>query len=339
MRRSAAVIDAPHRLLCRLDEYFHLSVVACPNDLSVVLAGAGATGNNDLGEVLLLRPDPEAEEPDQIAVLAKQSTAVDAVFSPDGAQVTVGYADVGGGGDSPGTYGLDGVLRHRFAVGGVPEEEDDDRDGDLDFDDLDFDRLARSGDGRWLASGSPVAKAVNVADSVTGRVLLTVPDASGPVALDHTGRRLAYARPDGRVSVREVTPGAALSTWETGLPAVHALAFSPDGGGLVAAGGDRPTACLFTADGERTDVKVADPALTIDATLPWAALYTRACWTSRGPVVFTADDYLAVLFDATNGHVLGTGSDQIVASFTPDGRVFIASGPDGIRAWSFDSLA
>ncbi|SEF56766.1 hypothetical protein SAMN05444920_10189 [Nonomuraea solani] len=324
--------DAPHRLLCRLDEYFHVSVVACPNDLSVVLAGAGATGNNDLGEVLLLRPDPDAEEPDQIAVLARQATAVDAVFSPDGTRVTIGYADVGGGGDGPGTYGLDGVLRHGFAIG-----EELAADGGWDGD-IAFDRLAQSGDGRWLAGGSAVVGAVTVADSATGRTLLTMPDATGPVALDHTGGRLAYARPDGRISVRETHSGAALSTWDTGLPAVHALAFSPDGSGLVAAGGDRPTACLFTADGDRTDVMVADPALTIDATLPWTAISTRACWTGRGPAVFTADDYQAVLFDATDGRVLWTGSDQTVASFTPDGRVFIASGSDGISAWLLAAL-
>ncbi|MFD1544560.1 WD40 repeat domain-containing protein [Nonomuraea guangzhouensis] len=325
--------DAPHRLLCRLDEYFHVSVVACPNDLSVVLAGAGATSNNDLGEVLLLRPDPDAEEPNQIAVLAEQSTAVDAVFSPDGARVTVGYTDIGGGSDGPGTYGLDGVLRHSFAIG-----EEFEADGDWEGD-IAFDRLAQSGDGQLLAGGSLVVNAVTVADSATGRILLTMPDATGPAALDHTGGRLAYARPDGRVSVREMISGAALSTWDTGLPAVHALAFSPDGAGLVAAGGDRPTACLFTADGDRTDVMVADPALTIDATLPWTAISTRACWTSRGPAVFTADDYLAVLFDATNGRVLWTGSDQTVASFTPNGRIFVASSSDGISAWFLDALA
>ncbi|MER6141782.1 hypothetical protein ABT174_17190 [Streptomyces sparsogenes] len=301
--------------------------------MSVVLAGAGATGNSDLGEVLLLRPDPDANEPNQIAVLAKQSTAVDAVFSPDGARVTLGYADIGGGDAGPLTYGLDGALHNGFAIG---EEfaEDDDWEGEVGFV-----RVAQSGDGRLLAGGSPCAKTVAVADSATGRVLLTMPDATGPAALDHTGRRLAYARPDGRVSVREMTPEAALSTWDTGLPAVHALAFSPDGAGLLAAGGDHPTACLFTADGDRTEVTVADPALTIDTTLPWTAISTRACWTSRGPAVFTADDYLAVLFDATNGRVRWTGSDPTVASFTPDGRVFIASGSDGISAWFLDALA
>ncbi|MBA8952770.1 hypothetical protein HNR61_004416 [Actinomadura namibiensis] len=324
--------NAPHRLLCRLDEYFHVSVVACPNDLSVVLAGAGATGNGDLGDVLLLSPDPDAEEPSGIAVLAEQSTAVDAVFSPDGARVTIGYADVGEGRGGPVTYGLDGAPRHGFAIGGEPHE-DDGGGGEVDFV-----RLAQSGDGRLLVGGSPGAQAVAVADSATGRVLLTVPDGAGPVALDHTGRRLAYARPDGRVSVRETTSGAALSTWDTGLPAVHALAFSPDGTGLVAAGGDRPTACLFTADGDRTDVVVADATLTIDATLPWTAITTRACWTGRGPAVFTADDHLAVLFDATDGRVLWTGPEQTVASFTPDGRAFVASGSDGITAWSLDAL-
>src|SRR5215472_16748391 len=36
---------ATHRRLCQLGEYFYVSVAACPDDLSLVLAGSGATAN------------------------------------------------------------------------------------------------------------------------------------------------------------------------------------------------------------------------------------------------------------------------------------------------------
>ncbi|SOD67292.1 hypothetical protein SAMN06297387_1303 [Streptomyces zhaozhouensis] len=337
MSASSRDPRSPHRLLCRLDDEFHATAVACPDGLGVVLAAAGATGNNDLGEVLLLAPDPdpEPEEPTRLVTLTEQSMAVDAVFSPDGARVTVGFADLGGGGDGPVTYGRDGVRRSGFAIdGGDADAEPPDAE-------IDFVRLGQSGDGRLLAGGSPVAGTAVVAEAATGRVLLTMDGVSGPVALDHTGRRLAHARPDGAVSVRELGGEAGAVTWDTGLSAVHALAFSPDGTGLLAAGGDRPTACLFTAGGERATVQVADPAFGVDASLPWAALASRACWPRAGrgrPVVFLADDESAVLFDGMDGTILWTGAEQTVASFTPRGGTFVATGPEGVTAWSLEAL-
>lgn len=337
---------ATHRQLCQLGEYFFVSVAACPNDLSLLLAGSGATGNSDLGDVMLFRPATTTKTVDSRGdtgaglMLASQVTAVDAVFSPDGSQVTVGFADFGGEVEGPAVYGDDGGLRY-----GVDLDGDGSAADEFDDHDMDFIRVGQSGDGRLIAVGSPGARAVAVAEAATGEVLLNVSGAIGPVALDGTGRLLAYARPAGRVAIQDLPSGELLSTCDTGLNTVNALAFSPDARGLVAAGGDLPTACLITLEEGRvtgtSQVTVADPELALDATSPFAGFVARACWADRGPQVFVADDYLAVLFDGSTGAVRWTSTaGQVTASFTPDGNVLVASGPAGvIEAWFLDSLA
>ncbi|MEV0401593.1 hypothetical protein [Actinoallomurus sp. NPDC050550] len=333
---------ATHRTLCRVGEYFCVSAVACPNDLTMLLAGSGVTGNNDLGEVLLLRPDPDidtnpASDPETdllVASPAEQATAVDALFSSDGSQVTVGFADLGGG-VGPVVYGVDGRRRYHLDL---------DTGGDA-ADEIGFGRVGQSGDGRLIAGGSTETQAVLVAEAATGEVLLRADGGTGPVALDHTGRLVAYACPSGQVAVRDVSSGESLFTGKSGLTTINALAFSPDASRLVAAGDDHPTACLLALDRggptSTSQVTVADPALTIDSTTPVASYAAKASWTDRGPLVFVADDERAVLFDASSGRVRwGAAAALVTASFTPDGRVLVASGLDGvINAWFLDSLA
>ncbi|MCP2343226.1 WD40 repeat domain-containing protein [Actinomadura rupiterrae] len=321
-----------HRTLCRLGEYFNVSAAACPNGLDVVLAGSGATGNNDLGQVLLLRPGLEASDPERellVATLATDATAVDAMFSPDGSQVAVGFADLGEG-VGPVVYGVDGALRYALdldAAGAVS-------------DDISFGRVAQSADGRLVACGGTETGSVLVAEASSARTVLRAEGGTGAVALDAVGRLLAYAFPEGKVAVRDVGSGELLSMWETGLSSVNALAFAPDASGLVAAGDDRPTACVMDVEQGRVTggslVPVADPALAMDASTPVATYSAKASWTDRGPLVFVADDDLAVLFDAADGGIRWTSTAGLVAgSFTPDGRALITSGMgDGaIEAW------
>ena len=112
----------------------------------------------------------------------------------------------------------------------------------------------------------------------------------------------------------------------------------------MAAGGDRPAACLLTLDRGRpqdlSTVTVTDPELTINATWPFAYSAARACWTGREPQVFASDDDLAVLFNGSTGQVRWTSRAGLVTgSFTPDGRTFIASADPGvINAWFLGSL-
>lgn len=97
---------ATHRRLCQLGEYFPVSVAACPDDLSLVLAAAGATSNSDLGYVTLMRPatetgttdpvDDEAENGLLAATLVEQAEAIDGQFSPDGSQVILGLPTLAG---------------------------------------------------------------------------------------------------------------------------------------------------------------------------------------------------------------------------------------------------
>ncbi|MFC4907731.1 WD40 repeat domain-containing protein [Actinomadura gamaensis] len=321
-----------HRTLCRLGEYFYVSAVACPDDLGVVLAGSGATGNNDLGQVLLLRPGPDAPDPESdllIATLATDATAVDAMFGPDGSQVAVGFADLGEG-VGPVVYGADGALRYALDLDAAGEVADD----------IGFGRVGHSADGRLLACGNTETGSVLVAEASTGDAVLRAEGAAGAVALDDAGELLAHACPEGRVALRDVGSGALLSTWETGLTSVNTLAFAPGASGLVAAGDDRPTACVMTVRAGKVTgaslVPVADSALTMDATAPVATYSAKASWTERGPLVFVADDELAVLFDASDGRIRWTSTaGPVAASFTPDGRTLVTSGmSDGVvEAW------
>lgn len=333
---------AAWRRLAAFGDYFYPSVVAGPDNLGVLLVGEGATGNNDLGQVLLLGPTDHGtgtgEVPDDpldravVARLAEQVTAVDGLFGPG--YVAVGFADLGGYDQvGPTVYGEDGRERYRVGVGSGESS-----------DGMDCTRLGRSTDGRLIAASVPDAQAAVVFDAATGAVLLRTGEVVGPVALDPTGELLASAGPLGTVTVHEVTTGMALSTWDSGLAAVNALAFAPDARGLLAAGGNEPTACLLDlACGRVTGavrVRAADPSLAVDALSPFAGFAARASWTRYGPRVFVADDERAVLFDGADGRIRWTSdAGQVVGSFTPDGRTLLASGTGGtIDAWFIDSL-
>lgn len=326
---------ATYRPLSRADPNFYVSAVACPNSLDVLLAGSGATGNNDLGQLRLFRPvrDRESEDDLLIATLAEDETAVDAVFSPDGSQVTVGFADLGCG-VGPVVYGVDGRKRHAFNT----EVER--------YDDFTCGRIAQSADGRLIAGSDIQVGTALVAEAATGTVLLRIDDAFGPVALNGNGRLLVYSRGSGRVAVRDVSSGELLSTLDTGMTTLNALAVAPDSSGVLAVGDDRPTACLMSMEqGRLTGASCEwanDPKLRMDSTTPSASHLARASWTFRGGAqAFAADDDSAVLFEAASGRVRWASDAGLTAgSFTADGRVFVASGiEDGVvDAWFLGSL-
>ncbi|WP_026411277.1 WD40 repeat domain-containing protein [Actinomadura oligospora] len=324
---------ATHRPLSRARD-FVISAVACPNDLSVLLIASGATGNNDLGRVQLFRPDPGGAHEDEllIATLEEDDTAVEAVFSPDGSRVTVGFADLGIG-VGPAVYGVDGRRRHMLVT------------GESSGGDFAAGRVAQSGDGKLIAASNTETGAAIVADAATGTVLSHVDDAFGPVALDRTGRLLAHGCGSGLIALREAVSGELLSTLETRLTTLNALAFAPDTSGLLAVGDDHPTACLMEMEHDRlmgaAHVRSTNPDLRLDATTPVATYAARASWTFHGAHVFAADDEVAVLLECANGRVRWTSKAGLVAgSFTPDGRVFVASGlEDGVvDAWFLNSL-
>ncbi|GAA4639233.1 hypothetical protein GCM10023196_100040 [Actinoallomurus vinaceus] len=262
----------------------------------------------------------------------------------------------------------------QIAPGSEIEEDDlDEDDADLEEDDLDEDdgevepdgrgstRFSFSGDGRLLAAGRYTGGPVVVLDVPTGKVLAGGPDDAidgrGPVALDRSGRLLAYVRDGARVVVRDATSGGAvLAEADTGLADVIDLAMAPDGGQLLAVGpdgDDLPAACRLTFDTTPAGASLEPVTVARPAQGPggkdlaplgesWASW--RAAWTGRGPLAhLSVQRRGGVLFDG-DGRVLLTEPSIRIVSFTPDGHALVGvtsleeDNLDPIDVWFLDAL-
>ncbi|GAB3965971.1 hypothetical protein GCM10029978_030040 [Actinoallomurus acanthiterrae] len=254
------------------------------------------------------------------------------------------------------------------------EAEGDELEGDELEDDDDFDEddaeveedeeggrgstcFSFSGDGRLLAAGRYAGGAVVVLDVPTGRVLVGGPDDAidgrGPVALDASGRLLAYVRDGARVVVREATSGGAvLAEADTGLADVIDLAMAPDGGQLLAVGpdgDDLPAACRLTFDATPAGASLEPAPLArprgrefAPLSAGWTSWHTA--WTVRGPLAhLSIHGSGGVLFDG-DGRVLLTEPSHRVVSFTPDGRALIGvtmvgeDNLDPVDVWFLEAL-
>jgi len=91
-------------------------------------------------------------------------------------------------------------------------------------------RLALSGDGRLLASGS-YDKSVRVWDAGTGaaRAVIATESAVRAVALSPDDRLLACAMVSGHVSIFSMSDAARIAHWPADVSQINAVAFSPDG--------------------------------------------------------------------------------------------------------------
>ncbi|MEO3871073.1 hypothetical protein ABGB18_19865 [Nonomuraea sp. B12E4] len=233
---------------------------------------------------------------------------------------------------------------------------------DKRFNQFDLVRIGFSGDGRRVAFGigalSRVAGRaeeegrVAVMEAETGRVVLSLPtgQAFGPVALDANGHLLAHTSPTGQVVVREVGTGTVLATVPTQLSQVNALALSPDGTAVFAAGGTAddaaPAAELLSLTPSHPAGELIQPTelpYKIDTSSVTTCCATRAVWTDHGPYAFitasggSAGGAGSVLFDST-GRTLWTDPNHQIVSFTPDGRAMVTVDTT-IEAWFLPGLA
>ncbi|MEV0460321.1 WD40 repeat domain-containing protein [Catellatospora methionotrophica] len=313
------------------------TAVAVPADPSWLLLCAAAEWHHNGGDIVVWGTGGHTAPAMLLDGSGFHDEALDAQLSPDG---TVAVCSV------------EGRLHAWRVPGGEPlwqlalAETTDPADGDMAHTAV---RIGFSGDGRRVVAGS-AARGVHLVDTGTGELLHHVRAAPcGPVALDRDGGRLAHAGGAGGIVVRDAATGTVLLCHDTGLAAVNALAFAPDGTGLAVAGGlpetggsrhVRPAACVLdlarnTVTGTRLVVPSGVPA-KLAADSPLAAVSTRCVWGVHGPLVNAVDDAGAVLFDAT-GQVLWTAPEMTVGGFSADGRVLVTVGED-VTAVLLDGL-
>jgi hypothetical protein len=306
--------------------------VAGPPDLGWLVVCACAEWHHNGGDIVVWGTDGSVPSRMLLDGGAFHDEAYDVQLSPD---------------TSTAVTAVEGRLRAWHVPSGQPlwQIDLDRRDEVEDFPiEESFLRLGFSGDSRRVAVGA-LTDGVRVVDAATADLVLVVPDGTdNPVALDRDGARLAHATPDGEVVVREVPSGAVVLGHTTGLVKINALAFAPDGTGLVAAGGtadEAPAASLLAIEDDQVSharlvVPAAAPA-GLSAITPFAGVATRAVWGEMGPMVFVSDGGGAVLFDA-DGRVLWADSLAMAGNFTPDGRILTVIA-DAIDAIFIEALA
>ncbi|GAA1370463.1 WD40 repeat domain-containing protein [Catellatospora chokoriensis] len=307
--------------------------VACPPDPAWLVLCAAAEWHHSGGDVVVWGTGPQVPGRVLLDGSGFHDEALDVQLSPDG---SVAVASVEGRLHVWRTP--DGKALWQLDLGPARESVDD------------FDmalmtvRIGFSGDGRRVAAGS-VGRGLRVIDPATGEVLVELQvDTCGPVALDHAGRLLAHAGEAGAIVVRDAASGTIRFHHDTELSAVNALAFAPDGTGLLVAGGtpdDAPAAVLLTLDGDRVvDGRLVRPEglpPDLSGQSPLAAVSTRCVWGGHGPLALAVDDDGAVLFDAA-GSLLWTGPAGAVGGFSPAGDLLAVLGDtvgvvllDGLR--------
>ncbi|WP_155371429.1 WD40 repeat domain-containing protein [Catellatospora vulcania] len=307
--------------------------VACPPDPAWLVLCAAAEWHHSGGDIAVWGTGPDVAGRLLLDGRDFHDEALDVQVSPDG---SVAVASVEGRLHAWRTPGGDALWQ--LDLGPVAESVDT------------FDmprmtpRIGFSGDGRLVAAGS-VARGLRVIDAGTGDIIVELPVATcGPVALDHAGRLLAHGGEAGGIVVRDADTGTVRCHHDTGLSTVNALAFAPDGSGLLVAGGapEAPAAVLLTLDADRvayTRLVLAEGLPPdISAQSPLAAVATRCVWGEHGPLVLAVDDGGAVLFDAA-GRLLWTGHEGTVGGFSPAGDVLAVVGEtigtvfiEGLRA-------
>jgi WD40 repeat protein/predicted Ser/Thr protein kinase len=247
----------------------------------------------------------------------------------------------------------------------------------LDWGGSDFNGMAFSEDGRWLAvaADSPV---VSVWDTDTGRVVAelrtTLPRVMG-VAFHPGGERLLTASPDGTVHEWDLRTRS-----EVGLPyerhqgEVRVVAYSPDGLRVASAGVDR-TVRLWRAEDRRDEAVLHGHTRSVlgltfsrdgrrlassdegggvrlwdtgpDDTLPVLRGHKNYVY----PVAYTPDGHLIAsgswdgsvrLWDAATGQAvadLPQGGYVRALALSPDGTRLVAQGDgtDGLRVWEVTS--
>lgn len=217
--------------------------------------------------------------------------------------------------------------------------------------------LAFSADGRLLAYTVRHARRVMVAPAATGEnpIGLELPRASaGAVALDASGNLVAAPTHDGLIRVWHVPSGRLLRQYHCGLHDPRALAFSPDGAHLAAAGThlhrDEPqpfsdpagTPCLSVLP---LDEPTNNPQIRSlsDPRLPASGVRVRRAhlsWTDQGLRTYWSGSGLAVLADGLDGNLRwasrSTWDDGWTpGSISPDGR-FLVTADDRTRIWFLD---
>lgn len=311
-------------------EFGHLGGVAlaCSSDLRWVLAGGTFQPHHSGGEVQLWGTGPDASLGVLLGADMYHGETHAALFIPDSAMVVaVPEEDCLHGWLTVWDMTCDVVWRWRLT----------ERDFDEDAGDDGLERvgLATSGDGRLVAAASwrdgVVALATPGADQLV-RVLID--DVAGPVALDHTGQRVAYAVADGVLVVRDTDSEEVLLRHRTGLSDVDAVTFAPDGSAVVAV--CAATVCVVSLDGDRvTGARVVEPACDLAGQVRVA---TQVTWGEHGLHVFVTGDSSAV-FDG-DGRVLWRQPGGMVGAFSPDGRVFVTAAQDdgAVEAWFLDAI-
>lgn len=314
------------------------TALACPSDPTWLLLCAAAEWHHNGGDVVVWATGPQADPVKLLDGSDFHDEALDAQLSPD---------------ETVAVCAVEGRLHAWSVPDGKPRWQVElarstDAEGrhDMAYSAV---RIGFSGDGRRVAAGC-AARGIHVVDTATGELLgLVVADPCGPVALDHDGTRLAHAGPSGQIVVRDTASGAVLARHDTGLAAVNALAFAPDGAGLAVAGGARdggsrdarPVAVVLTLDGTevtgacRVTASGVPPELAADS--PLAAVATRCAWGARGPLVYAADDAGAVLF-GSDGRVLWTEPGMTCGNLSPDGRLLVTMGEEAVTAVFLDAL-
>ncbi|MDI1462156.1 hypothetical protein QEZ54_14375 [Catellatospora sp. KI3] len=303
--------------------YHGATSVACPAEPRWLVVTAAAEWHHNGGDIVVWGTAPQAPSAMLLDGARFHDEALDTQLSPDG---TIAVSSVEGRVHA--WRVPEGTEAWQLNLG--PNEDDDFFDTERTTV-----RIGFSADGSRVAAGS-AARGVRVLDPYTGEVVLELAaDPLGPVALDPTGRRLAHAGRAGEIVVRDTGSGAELLRHDSGLLRVNALAFAPDGGGLLVAGGVRegaedapvtPAAVLLTLDGDAVGgaapVRPQGLPAKLTGDSPLATVCTRAVWGQCGPLVYAADDDATALFDG-RGRVLWTEPAMAAGGFSTDGRVLV----------------
>jgi RNA polymerase sigma factor (sigma-70 family) len=213
--------------------------------------------------------------------------------------------------------------------------------------------LAITSDGKLLAAAD--GKAVRLWDAKTGRQLRAIPCASdgqdpGPLVFTSDGATLAAVARDGSIRLYQAATGKERLTLPAQASGVRCLAFTADGKGLVAVGGDAAAEALRVWDlssgrlsrevpiKSPRDIRIRPLALSPDGrTLAVeCAAQERVTNAGKGTTVFI--QYRLCLWDVADGRErLRTDGERDVlwaAAFSADGKSVATAGMGKhIRVW------
>jgi WD40 repeat protein len=200
--------------------------------------------------------------------------------------------------------------------------------------------VALSPDGKALAVPVPAETlgmaGVKIYDSISGKELQHLAQRAGvtAVAYDRSGARLATGAIDGRITVWDVATGKSVFPADGNprndgpLPAIHALAFRPDGSQVATAGNEDQVIKIW--DGQTG--KLVTELKGHTAAVYSVAYHPRGTHLASG----SRDDALRVWDTGTwqtTAMIDDTGHGAWDLAFTPDGSCLAAAVHGRVLAW------